>query len=55
MNKIRIFGFIEILNEFRAIDQIVPGSNDPFMDIEEAFKEMGINHYLITYEEIKDE
>lgn len=55
MNKVRIFGFIEVLNEFRPIDQIVSCSNDPFADIEETFKKMGINHYLVAYEEIKDE
>lgn len=55
MNKVRIFGFIEVLNEFRPIDQIVSCSSDPFADIEETFEKMGINHYLVTYEEVKDE
>ena len=56
MKKIRFHGFVEFQNKWVPFDNTIPSfSEEPFEDIHEAFKQLNINNYLITYEEIKDE
>ena len=56
LKKIRFYGFVEFQNNWIPFDNMIPTlKEEPFEDIHEAFKQLNINHYLITYEEIKDE
>lgn len=56
LKKIRFHGFVEFQNNWVPFDNIIPTlKEEPFEDIHEAFKQLNINYYLITYEEIKDE
>ena len=56
IKKIHFHGFVEFQNNWVPFDNMIPTlKEEPFEDMHETFKQLNINHYLITYEEIKDE
>ena len=56
MKQIRFHGFVEFQNKWIPFDNTIPSFNEePFENIHEAFKQLNINHYLIAYEELKNE
>ncbi len=56
IKNIRYHGFINVEDVWYPFDEIIPTTNeDPFEDIREALKQLNIEHYLVTYEELKNE
>ena len=56
IKQIRVYGFVEFQDKWISFDNVIPILNEePFESIYEAFKQLNISHYLITYEEINNE
>ena len=55
IKNIRYHGFINVEGVWYPFDKVISTTNEePFEDIREALKQLNIEHYLITYEEIKN-
>lgn len=55
IKNIRYYGFIEIEGAWASFDKVIPTiSEEPFEDIQQILKQLNIEHYLVTYEEIKN-
>lgn len=53
IKNIRYHGFINVKDVWYPFDKIIPTTNEnPFEDIQKTLKQLGIEHYLITYEEV---
>lgn len=55
IKNIRFYGFLEVQGAWASFDKVIPTMNEnPFEDIQEALRQLDIEHYLVTYEEIKN-
>lgn len=55
IKNIRFYGFLEVQGIWASFDKVLPTtSENPFEDIQEVLKQLDIEHYLVTYEEIKN-
>ena len=56
IKNIRFYGFLKVQGEWLPFDKVIPTTNEePFEDIKTALEQLNINHYLVTYKELKDE
>ena len=56
IKNIRFYGFLKVQDVWASFDKVLPTTNEnPFEDIQEILKQLDIEHYLITYEEIKND
>ena len=55
IKNVRFYGFVEVQGVWASFDKVIPTMNEnPFEDIQEALRQLDIEHYLVTYEEIKN-
>ena len=55
IKNIRFYGFLKVQGVWVQLDKVIPTMNEnPFEDIQEALRQLDIEHYLVTYEEIKN-
>ena len=55
IKNIRFYGFLEVQGIWASFDKVLPTTNENlFEDIQEILKQLDIEHYLVTYEEIKN-
>lgn len=55
IKNVHFYGFLEVRGVWASFDKVLPTTNEnPFEDIQEILKQLDIEHYLITYEEIKN-
>lgn len=56
IKNIRFYGFLEVQGMWVQFDKVLPATNEnPFEDIQEVLKQLDIEHYLVAYEELKNE
>ena len=56
VRNIRFHGFLEVQGVWNPFDKVIPTMNEePFEDIQAALAQLGIVHYLVTYEELTNE
>ena len=56
IKNIRFCGFLEVQGVWASFNKVLPTMNEnPFEDIQEALRQLDIEHYLVTYEELKNE
>ena len=55
IKNVRFYGFLKVQDVWTLFNKVLPTINEnPFEDVQEALKQLGIEHYLITYEEIEN-
>lgn len=55
IKNVHFYGFLEVQGVWASFDKVLPTINEnPFEDVQEVLRQLGIEHYLITYEEIKN-
>lgn len=56
VRNVRFHGFLEVQGVWTPFDKVIPTANEePFEDIQTALAQLGIVHYLVAYEELKNE
>lgn len=56
VRNVRFHGFLETQGAWNPFDKVIPTVNEePFEDIQAALAQLGIVHYLVAYEELKNE
>jgi len=55
IKNVRFYGFLEVQGVWTPFNKVLPTINEnPFEDAQEALRQLDIEHYLITYEEIEN-
>lgn len=55
IKNVRFYGFLEVQGIWASFNKVLPATNEnPFEDIQEVLRQLGIEHYLVAYEEIKN-
>lgn len=55
IKNVRFYGFLKVQGVWVQFDKVIPTMNEnPFEDIQEALRQLDIEHYLVAYEEIKN-
>ena len=56
IKNVRFYGFLKVQGVWAPFDKVLPTTNEnPFEDIQETLRQLDIEHYLVAYEELKNE